>query len=130
MNNFLDSTQPYQPSDSSKLNYSNNVSQARRLSLHYTSNYLTGMNGDDIKDMMVTASAMNFLLCGGLSSLGCTCNWDDENDVDESDEEYYDYEEMKETKSKLHKDLIDYLWHPSKLAKYLETHDTVDGYLN
>jgi hypothetical protein len=72
------------------------------------------------------ASALNFMLLGGFSGLMCECSRNDYSD----EEEEYDYKEMKETKSQLHKDLIDYLWHPSKLAKYLETYDDIDSYLN
>ena len=42
----------------------------------------------------------------------------------------YDYEQMKENKADLHKDLIEYLYHPIRVAKYLETHGDIDNYLN
>ena len=41
----------------------------------------------------------------------------------------YNYIEMKQNKSNLHKDLIEYLYHPSKVAKYLDTNDDIDEYL-
>jgi hypothetical protein len=41
----------------------------------------------------------------------------------------YDYKKMKNTKNQLHHNLTEYLYHPSRVAKYLETHDDVDEYL-
>ena len=42
----------------------------------------------------------------------------------------YDYEQMKENKTDLHRDLIEYLYHPIRVAKYLVMHDNIDEYLN
>lgn len=41
----------------------------------------------------------------------------------------YDYQYMKTKKEVLHSDLIDNLYHPKRIHKYLETNDTVDEYL-
>lgn len=41
----------------------------------------------------------------------------------------YDYEQMKATKDQLHANLIQELYHPARVAKYLETHEDVDEYL-
>lgn len=42
----------------------------------------------------------------------------------------YNYNYMKTKKEKLHFDLIANLYHPKRINKYLETNDTIDGYLN
>ena len=41
----------------------------------------------------------------------------------------YDYDTIKKSKVDLHKELVEYLYHPSKIAKHLETNDDVDEYL-
>ena len=41
----------------------------------------------------------------------------------------YDYDHMRETKKDLHEALMQELFHPHRIAKYLEDHDDVDGYL-
>jgi hypothetical protein len=61
---------------------------------------------------MATASALNFMLLGGFRDLMCDCGR-----YDSDDDEEYDYEEMKETKSKLHKDLNDYFRRSTDLDK-------------
>lgn len=41
----------------------------------------------------------------------------------------YNYQYMKTKKETLHSDLIANLYHPKRINKYLETNETVDGYL-
>jgi hypothetical protein len=41
----------------------------------------------------------------------------------------YDYNNMKQNKKRLHLDLIESLYHPNRVAKYLETHDDILCYL-
>lgn len=42
----------------------------------------------------------------------------------------YNYVQMKANKSDLHHNLIEYLYHPIRVAKYLDTHEDIDEYLN
>lgn len=41
----------------------------------------------------------------------------------------YDYERLKDSKKDLHESLMQELFHPKWIAKYLETHDDIDEYL-
>jgi hypothetical protein len=41
----------------------------------------------------------------------------------------YDYERLKDSKKDLHESLMQELFHPKWIAKYLETHDDIDDYL-
>ena len=41
----------------------------------------------------------------------------------------YDYDTIKKSKHNLHRNLIEYLYHPNKIAKHLETNNDVDEYL-
>jgi hypothetical protein len=41
----------------------------------------------------------------------------------------YDYDAMKDNKANLHKELIDYLWHPTRVGKWMHEYGTEDGYL-
>lgn len=84
----------------------------REMYIFYTSDY------------EVNAMAINFIL--NMRSYPCQLH------VEDSDEDInaYDYVQMKKNKSDLHKDLIEYLYHPSRVAKYLATHDNIDKYLN
>ena len=41
----------------------------------------------------------------------------------------YDYDTIKKSRVDLHKELIERLYHPSKIAKHLETNDDVESYL-
>lgn len=41
----------------------------------------------------------------------------------------YDYDTIKKTKHDLHRNLIEYLYHPNKIAKHLEVYDDLDTYL-
>ena len=41
----------------------------------------------------------------------------------------YDYDQMKSNNAELQKALIQMLYHPSRVAKYLETHDDIEMYL-
>ena len=124
MFNFNVYPQPYKPSK-------NGLYPREFYSQYASSLYNSTNNISRQRELDISASAINFMLLGGFGGLSCGCGDDEYNSGNE--EEYveeYDYKELKETKSKLHKDLIEYLWHPSKLAKYLENHDSIDSYLN
>lgn len=41
----------------------------------------------------------------------------------------YDYDAMKMKREKLHKDLIDFMWHPTQVAKWVHKYGTDSGYL-
>ncbi len=88
----------------------------REMYISYTSDY------------EVNAMAINCIL--NMQSYPCQLHVEDiDNDID-YDIDAYDYDQMKKNKSDLHKDLIEYMYHPIRVAKYLETHDDIDEYLN
>lgn len=95
----------YEPSDNL------NVSRHREFYSSYTSSMDNNMNH------AATASALNFMLLGGFRDLMCDCGKYDSDNNDSDNDDEYDYEEMKETKSKLHKDLIDYFRRSTDLDK-------------
>lgn len=106
---ILQTPAPYQPSS----NY-------RRLALYEErwNEYYSASN----ENHYVSAIAINFLLNFGEGL---------QNQIKQKDTPpKYNYVEMKQNKSNLHKDLIEYMYHPLRVAKYLETHDNVDEYLN
>ncbi len=92
----------------------------REMYISYTSDY------------KVNAMAINCIL--NMQSYPCQLHVEDiDNDIDDNIDAYdydYDYDQMKKNKSDLHKDLIEYMYYPLRVAKYLETHGDIDEYLN